>query len=110
MDDEVAPRFDLATEVWIGRLDEGGTVSHRSVVLSAPSAEELCQLVLSEGAEVVVTGGIEEQYYEYLRWKRVEVMDSVMGTRERAVALLAEGRLEAGAVLFPRPEAFDTEG
>jgi len=98
---DVAPRFDATTEVLIVTLNDDGSVAdERTVVLSKPSADDLCQMVLSERVDVVVCGGIEGQFYDYLTWKRVRVLDSVMGPCRRALRELRAGDLESGAVLF----------
>ncbi len=100
---EVAPRFDLAAEVWIGlQGPEGSFVEERTVVLPQASADHLCQLILSEGAQVLVCGGIEQKYYEYLVWKKVRVYDGVIATLASAKKALEEGTLTPGAILMAR--------
>ena len=97
---DIAPRFDLATEVLIistGEKDEGR--KERTVVLSQVSAEQLCHLVLTEGADVVVCGGIEEEYYQYLTWKRVKVLDSVIGPWKSILELYQRGKLNSGTII-----------
>jgi predicted Fe-Mo cluster-binding NifX family protein len=102
---EVTPRFDLATEVLIAVIDEDRKVQgERVVVLPQASAEKLCHMVLTENIEVVVCGGIEEEYYQYLTWKRVTVLDSVIGDYREALQRLAEGRLQAGDILVERKD------
>jgi len=102
---EVTPRFDLATEVLIAYIDEEGKVSgERVVVLPQASAERLCHMVLTENIQVVICGGIEEEYYQYLTWKRVNVLDSVIGDSREALERLAEGRLQAGDILGERED------
>jgi predicted Fe-Mo cluster-binding NifX family protein len=104
LESDVAPRFDLTTEVLISDLAEDGSVEEeRTVVLARESAEDLCQLILNEEIDVVICGGIEEEFFEYLTWKKVIVLDSVMGPWERALTGLRTGRLQAGAILFDRP-------
>lgn len=99
--DDVAPRFDLASEVLIATLDSRGKVEQRkTLVLPSVSAEYLCQLILSEDIETVICGGIENEYYQYLGWKKVRVIDSVIGPFERALELAGNDSLEAGAILF----------
>ncbi len=94
---DVAPRFDLATEVWIGAGDPGeNSMEERTVVLPQASADALCHLILTEAVAVVICGGIEQEYYDYLRWKRVEVFDSVIGPREQAVKVWMQGKLQPG--------------
>ena len=102
---DVAPRFDLTTEVLVITLEPDGELQgEKTIVLPHSSPEELCHLILAEGVDEVVTGGIEEEYYQYLTWKKVRVFDSVMGPFARAVELLREGSLSAGDILFARLE------
>ena len=102
---DVAPRFDLTTEVLISSIGEDGSVDeNKTIVLARESTEDLCQLILNEEINVVICGGIEEEFFEYLTWKRVKVLDSVMGPWERALDRFRAGRLEAGAILFDRTE------
>ncbi len=103
-ENEVAPRFDLATEVLISRIGPDGAVEQsKTMVLAHASAEELCQLILTDDIEVVICGGIEDEFFEYLTWKKVKVFDSVMGGFDRALDSLLAGALKSGAVLFDRP-------
>ncbi len=98
---EIAPRFDLATEVLLffkSREKEGW--DERILVVSHSSAEELCRLILKEDVEMVICGGIEDEYYQYLKWKGVAVIDSVAGPWDRIPQRLTAEDLTAGAVLY----------
>lgn len=100
-DDEVAPRFDLATEVLIAEFDdEGNLTDQKNVVLPQASAEDLCQLILHEDISLVVCGGIEEEYYQYLTWKKIRVVDSIVGDHEQVVRSFKDGHLVEGAILM----------
>jgi predicted Fe-Mo cluster-binding NifX family protein len=104
-ENDVAPRFDLATEVLISLLgDDGSIVENRTMVLARESAEYLCQLILAEEVNVVICGGIEEEFFDYLTWKKVRVLDSVMGPWERALERFRSGDLMMGTVLHDRME------
>lgn len=101
--EEVASRFDMAPEAWIGLYREGeGFVEEKMVVLPQASAENLCRLIVSEGVNTVVCGGIEQEYYEYLTWKKISVMDFVVGTLEDVKKRIAFGSLKAGDVLMKK--------
>ncbi len=103
-ENEVAPRFDQTTEVLISNLGEGGAIEgSKTVVLAHESAEELCQLILTEGIDAVICGGIEEEFFDYLTWKKVRVLDSVLGPWEDALESFGAGKLQAGSILFDRP-------
>jgi len=53
---------------------------------------------------VVVCGGIEKRFYDYLTWKKVLVLDSVMGPLENVLKRLSTHSLAAGAVLHDRED------
>jgi predicted Fe-Mo cluster-binding NifX family protein len=101
--DEVAPRFDLCAEVLLVTVDATGhEVRRQDLVLAHSNADDLCDLILDREVAAVITGGIEEEHYHYLRWKRVEVVDGVAGLAGEALALYLRGELSPGAILFPR--------
>jgi hypothetical protein len=103
-ENDVAPRFDLATEVFISVVGQDrSTAEGKTLVLGHPSAEELCQLILDEHIEVVICGGIEGEFYDYLTWKEVAVVDSVTGPWERALDAYRHGTLRPGDILHTRP-------
>jgi predicted Fe-Mo cluster-binding NifX family protein len=98
--DQVAPRFDLATEVSIVSIpDDGRPVEKKTVVLPRASAEQLCHLILLEKIGTVVCGGIEDEYYQYLKWKNVNVLDSVIGSCKKVIKQLESGTLCAGEII-----------
>jgi hypothetical protein len=97
---EVSPRFDLTREVLIAVIDKDAAVGgEKEVVLPQASVEMLCHMILSEGIQVVICGGIEEEYYQYLKWKNVKVLDSVIGECKAVMGRLAQGRLKSGDIL-----------
>ena len=98
--DQVAPRFDLATEVSIVSIgDDGRLMEKKTVVLPRASAEQLCHLILLEKISTVVCGGIEDEYYQYLKWKNVTVLDSVIGSYKKVIKQLELGMLQAGDIV-----------
>jgi predicted Fe-Mo cluster-binding NifX family protein len=103
IENDVAPRFDLTTEVLISLLDKDGSIlENKTMILAHESAEYLCQLILDEEVNVVICGGIEEEFFDYLTWKKVNVLDSVMGTWEQALERFRSGDLMMGTVLYER--------
>ncbi len=101
----VAPRFDMTTEVLIFLFREDGTVEDtRALVLAHPSKDELCNLILTEQINTVICGGIEQEIFEYLAWKKIRVIDSVIGPLERVMDRFKTNELTPGAILFDRPE------
>lgn len=98
--DEVAPRFDLSAEVLIVLYDNGGRTGENIIVLQQPSPEDLCHMILKEKIDLVICGGIEEEYYQYLNWKNVRVIDDVIGEKDAVLAGYEKGGLERGDILF----------
>jgi predicted Fe-Mo cluster-binding NifX family protein len=100
---DVAPRFDMATEVFIVSIDENGeSRDEKMVVLPEASGEKLCHMILVEGIRAVICGGIEDELFQYLTWKRVKVLDSVIGPYRIALERFKKGALRAGDILFER--------
>ena len=103
---EIAPRFDLALELLIVSLGKGGKPARkRDLVLARPSVEELCRVVSAENAHTVICGGIEKEYLQYLEWKNVEVIHSVIGPAEVALRRFRKGSLKSRDILLKERKA-----
>jgi predicted Fe-Mo cluster-binding NifX family protein len=101
--DDVAPRFDLAHEAFIATIKpDGEIVEERTIILSAASAESLCHLILTEKVETVVCCGIDDEYYQYLTWKKVKVLDSVIGSYVKILNKVKDGTIRSGDILLDR--------
>jgi len=99
-DNDIAPRFDLSTEVLIVESDGMTVVGRpRNILLPGPSGDELCSLIIKEGVTLVVCGGIEEAHFEYLAWKKIAVIDKVIGPTNEVLQLAASGRLKPGMIV-----------
>ncbi|MBM9519375.1 hypothetical protein JWG39_06000 [Desulforhopalus vacuolatus] len=96
----VAPRFDNATEVLIATCYDRQLLEEpRFILLANPSAEGLCDMILKEQVKCVVCCGIEEEHYRFLKWKKITVIDSVIGRWKPALDLAVGGELSAGDIL-----------
>jgi len=103
---EVAWRFDKTAEALVCDIDDsGGVVSRSEIIFARFSAEDMCEYVLAHNIDTVVAGAVEEEYYHYLRWKRVDVIDNVAGELGPVLERLAQGRLGSGDILFPESGA-----
>jgi predicted Fe-Mo cluster-binding NifX family protein len=99
-DNDIAPRFDQTTEVIIAEHD-GRQLSAdlRTIILSRRSAEDLIDLIIKEGIDCVVCGGIEENYYRFFAWKKIAVFDGIIGSHSDALQMALSGRLRPGEIL-----------
>jgi predicted Fe-Mo cluster-binding NifX family protein len=101
--DDIAPRFDQALEALIVEIDDQHRIGQeRTIILSRASSEALCNLILTQGITTVVCCGIEDEHFQYLTWKGMEIFDSVAGPYSAAVDRLADGALRSGDILLER--------
>jgi predicted Fe-Mo cluster-binding NifX family protein len=98
--DFVAQRFDLTAEVVIATV-ESGKRGHkpRAIIMDRPSAEGLCNMIMEEHIDLVICGGIEERHYQFLTWKKIRVVDFVIGDHESVLKKAIAGDLKAGELL-----------
>jgi hypothetical protein len=101
--DEIAPRFDLATEAMIITTSNNNVIEEeRTIVLAQASSEKLCKLILLENIKTVICGAIEDEYYQFLIWKKVLVFDSVSGLCSIVFEHYLNNTLQSGSMLFKR--------
>ena len=104
MDNDVAPRFDMATDVLVVTITREtsamGTIKEKVVVLNNASAEAACRLVLSENIRTVICAGIEGEYHDFLTWKGTKVLDDICGPVDIVLEAYLAGTLEKGACLY----------
>lgn len=98
--DFVSPRFDLSPEVLIATYyDQELLEEPRSIIVSDVSAEIICDLALKENVATVICGGIEEQHYQFLTWKKITVIDAVIGPYVDVLQAAINNTLKSGAIL-----------
>lgn len=98
--DEVAPRFDLATDVLLVRIRSNGDYDERIIVLPQASAEDLCALATSDKTDIVICGGIDDEHYQYLIWKGIKVLDSVIGPIKEVIDAHKKQLLKTGSNFY----------
>lgn len=106
-DNDIAPRFDLATDVLIvtrmRKSEAADTVEEKVVVLDHASPEDMCRLAISEKIQTVICAGIESEYYDFLRWKGAKVLDNICGPVDTVLKSYLIGELLPGKCFYPRP-------
>jgi predicted Fe-Mo cluster-binding NifX family protein len=99
-DHSIAPRFDQATEIMIAEHDGQRLIAEpRTIILPHRSAEELSDLIVKEGVDCVICGGIEDSFHKFFTWKKITVIDGVIGSHAEALQRCLAGALLPGTVL-----------
>jgi predicted Fe-Mo cluster-binding NifX family protein len=106
--DEVSPRFDLTSEILITEVEgEKITSEPRIILLPGTSGEDICGLAIKENISLVICGGIEETHYQYLNWKKIKVVDRIIGPYAQALHFAMTSNLKPGVIL---PDASISRG
>ncbi|WP_022663589.1 NifB/NifX family molybdenum-iron cluster-binding protein [Desulfospira joergensenii] len=101
--EEICPRFDLAPEVLFLLITKGNVIEEkRTIALPRPSADDLCHMLLSEKINTLICGAIEDEYFQFLKWKKIKIYDSVCGNWSKAFHLWSKKKLTSGAILSRR--------
>lgn len=109
--DMIAPRFDLATEVLIVSVEDKKIFgTPKSMLLPGPSADDLCSLILKEEISVLICGGIEDEHYQFLSWKKVKVIDRIIGKTKDILQRLPDNKLRAGEIVRQAGKAKERGG
>ncbi len=98
--DFVAQRFDLASEAVIATVESGESVGKpRTIIMDRPSPEDLCNMIMEEKIAMVICGGIEDRHYQFLAWKKIQVIDFVVGDHQSVLKRAIAGDLQSGDLL-----------
>lgn len=98
--ENISPRLDMTSEIVITEVEEGKVIGKpKTILLNRTGAEDMCELIIKEGADCLICGGIEERYYKYLKWKKTRVIESVIGNHREALTLATTNQLRPGAIL-----------
>ncbi|XPV75611.1 MAG: NifB/NifX family molybdenum-iron cluster-binding protein [Desulfovibrio sp.] len=103
-DNDIAPRFDLATdvlEVIFHKPPSELPHEEKVLVMARASADELSRFVITEKVNTVICAGIEEQYLQFLTWKGIKVIADVMGPVDAVLNRYFSGNLKSGDILYP---------
>ena len=97
---DVAPRFDQAGEVIIAEVRGQVLLGKpRNIILRQRSAEELTNMIVQEAVDCVICGGIEDSFHMFFTWKKITVIDGVIGSYSEALQLFIDDRLQPGMIL-----------
>jgi len=99
-ENELAPRFDMAGDILIVSITREtsamGQVEEKVVVLDTPSAESMCRLAITENVQTVICAGIEKEFFDFLEWKGIRVLDDICGPVDVILEAFLGGKLTTG--------------
>ncbi|MBN2538896.1 MAG: hypothetical protein JXB09_02465 [Deltaproteobacteria bacterium] len=95
----IAPKYYDSAQL-LSMVIEKGVVAHREVIaVEALEPDELCALVLHMKTDVVICGGIRQDYQEKLVGSSVQLIYNVIGNTEDVVERFVEGMLCTGDIV-----------
>ncbi len=98
--DDISARLDMTREVLVVKSKKGTCIGEpKTILLGKSSAEDICSFIIKENISCLICGGIEEKHYKYLRWKKIKVIDSIIGPHKEALQLLFNNKLQKGSIL-----------
>jgi hypothetical protein len=98
--DFIAPRFDLTGEVVIADTEGKKLLGKpRTIILNRPSPEDLSNMIMEENIAVVICGGIEDRHYQFLVWKKIRILDFIIGDHATVLENFLAGTLQAGDII-----------
>jgi len=54
---------------------------------------------MTEQVHTILCGGIDQEVYDYLTWKKVEVIDDLIGVGARVLQCYLSGQLQRGDII-----------
>ncbi len=103
LNERVAPRCANADSLLLVTV-KGRRIQDRSVVsLGGTTWPDVAEILMDEGVDALVCGGVGHTTRESIRTRRMEVIENVAGTRGEVLEALRRGRLRPGFGLG-RPE------
>jgi predicted Fe-Mo cluster-binding NifX family protein len=106
LDNDIAPRFDMATDVLIVSVTRGteatDKVEKKVIVLDHASPETMCRLAINENIQTIICAGIEDEYHNYLQWKGAKILDDICGPVDDVLESYLAETLSRGKCFYPR--------
>lgn len=101
--DFVAPRFDCATEIIIAITKDGVLLEPpRTMIMERSTEEDLCQKIIGENISELICGGIDQEHYDFLIWKKLTIIDGVVGGWEAVLAKTINNTIHQGEIVWSK--------
>lgn len=97
----VAPRCDFTEEFLIVTFNNEGSIIEKKVLIAATlKPSELAKQLSHQYVEVLICGGVKEDWQEILRKNNIQVIDNVIGDVEKVFIRYTEDKLRPGNTIF----------
>ena len=99
----VSPRFDFAQKVLIAMIESGKVVGRHEYSLTTLNPIRRSSLLIEQGVNVLICGGISEFSARLLMGNGIEVIPMVIGEVEEVLNLFIDGNLHSVIIpIIPR--------
>lgn len=97
--ERIAPKYYDAADLLSLFIEEGVIVHRKVIAVEALDPDELCSLVLHMKTDVIICGGIRQDYQEKLKGSSVQLIYNVIGNTDDVVKRFVEGKLRTGDIV-----------
>ena len=91
----VCPRFDLAPEILVFRIDHSQEEPAEKIEVSNLSPEKIMKVLTQRKVRVVISGGIQERFQRMLLDNKIDVIWGVRGDVRDVVHAYIRGSLQS---------------
>lgn len=95
----VSPRFNHSAEIVTVVIENGRILEKKIVGLSVLEPFELAEFLTGLDVEGVICGGVKEECRQMLRWKRIRLIDNVIGNVDAVLERFMKGELQPGDIV-----------
>jgi len=96
---KVSPRFDTAQELVLLEVVDGNVIHRERQPLQADSAAGKIKILLEQGVDTLICGGIDRLSQQQIGFNRIEVYSWVTGEIDDAVSCFLRNGLNSGTIL-----------
>lgn len=95
----VAPRYDRTQVAIFIDFDESGILSREPVAIGHLDSHEICEMIASRRAGVVICGGIKGDCREKLEGRGVRILDNIIGSADKVISEFLAHNLRSGKAI-----------
>jgi predicted Fe-Mo cluster-binding NifX family protein len=98
----VSPRFNYSQRALIVEMDGRQEIYRRKMPVQGCAPEQITELLLKEGVELVICGGINHCFQEFFKERGIAVIWGIIGDLEHVLTAFQANQLVAGMGCCPQ--------